>query len=288
VAQQHAPLVLDPESDLHIIPDTSFARLDENDFGAPGLVAIESVGPYVELGQVGPFVTIHDSYMEPGLGIGHHPHRYHERLFYILEGEVGHDDALNHITGEMREGDLAQLTEGERGMLHKEWNQAPGVRTHIFILVYRPDVEPPPPVAAFAALRASERPVRDEGSAATTIELVGPKSGFRPYLDRLRLYTDTTIRQGGSVELTMGANEGLIVYPLEGQVTLSEDGNSSTLAGSGAVWPEGPAAMAVAWSEASERALRAEAIDGDARFIRIAFERRIDDLMLHQPYPRRV
>lgn len=288
MTQAPTRLKLDPESDLHVIPDSSFARLDENDFGAPGLVAIESVGPFVELGQVGPFVTIHDSYMEPGLGIGHHPHRYHERLFYILKGEVGHDDALNHITGQMYEGDVAQLTEGERGMLHKEWNQAPGVRTHIFILVYRPDVEPPPPTAAFAALRSQDRPIYDEGSGVRTIELVGSRSGFRPNLNRLLFFGDTSLETEGVVELEMAENEGLLLYPLEGALELSESTNGQPLRGSSGTWPEGPDAIVLAWSSDEKRRLTVRSADGPARFIRIAFARGDDDLILHQPYARRV
>jgi redox-sensitive bicupin YhaK (pirin superfamily) len=286
MAQAKTRLSLDPQRDLHLIPDTSFARLDENDFGAPGLVAIESVGPFVELGQVGPFVTIHDSYMDPGLGIGHHPHRYHERLFYILEGEVGHDDAQNHITGTMYEGDLAQLTEGEQGMLHKEWNQAPGVRTHIFILVYRPDVEPPPARAAFSALRARDRVVYEEAQGAKTIELVGSQSSFRPSLDRLRLFTDTTLDRDSILEATMGPNETMIVHPLEGRISFEGD-DAVRLNSAGSVYPEGPDSIALVWSADEGRVLSIRSLDGVARFIRVAVERGEDDLILHQPYPRR-
>lgn len=285
MAQAATRLKLDPEQDLHLIPETSFARLDQNDFGAPGLVAIESVGPFVELGQVGPFVTIHDSYMDPGLGIGHHPHRYHERLFYILKGEVGHDDAQNHITGTMYEGDLAQLTEGETGMLHKEWNQAPGVRTHIFILVYRPDTDPPPATAAFAALRAQERVIYDESPGARTIELVGQRSSFRPSLNRLRLFAETTLENDITLDATMGPNETMILYPLEGRLAL--DGKDLTLNSRGSAYPEGPDAIALAWSGEDGRTISVRPLDGPARFIRVSVERGDDDLILHQPYPRR-
>lgn len=90
---------------LLVIPDTAFFRLTEREFGMPGLVAIESIGPFVEHAIVGPILTIHDSTLAPGLGIGHHPHRGNERLFYILRGEIRHDDSLNRITGVMGEGD---------------------------------------------------------------------------------------------------------------------------------------------------------------------------------------
>jgi redox-sensitive bicupin YhaK (pirin superfamily) len=92
------------------------------DFGGPGLIAIEAIGPFVEIKASGPLITVHDSTVEAGLGIGHHPHRYNERLFYIEQGQLDHDDAQNDIQGHMDEGDVGLFTEGQRGMLHSEWN----------------------------------------------------------------------------------------------------------------------------------------------------------------------
>jgi redox-sensitive bicupin YhaK (pirin superfamily) len=188
----------------------------------------------------------------------------------------------------MHEGDLAQLTEGETGMLHKEWNQAPGVRTHIFILVYRPDTEPPPVTAAFSALRADDRPTYEEVGGARTIELVGGRSHFRPNLNRLRFFGDTSLDSGTSVEIQMEPNEGLVVYPLEGRIVLDNGGRSTQLAASGSTWPEGPDAMALAWSAEAPRSFDLKAANGPARFVRLAFQRADDDLILHQPYRRRV
>src|SRR6266542_4074469 len=131
---------VDLEQDPLILPSSAFYRVGENEFGVPGLIAIESVGPFVPVQAIGPFFMIHDSYWQPGFGIGHHPHRTNDRLFYIVRGRVEHDDALNGIKGTMDEGDLGRLTEGVRGMLHQEWNGAPGQISHAFILVYRPDV----------------------------------------------------------------------------------------------------------------------------------------------------
>ena len=109
---------------------------------------------------------IHDGYFQPGFGIGHHPHRTNERLFYILSGQVEHDDALNHIRGTMEEGDLGRLTEGVRGMYHQEWNGADQV-TRAFILVYHPDTHPPIPVAEFALLKAADTARSTRGRAST-------------------------------------------------------------------------------------------------------------------------
>jgi len=76
-------LVLGPED--HVV-------LGESDFGMPGLVAVESMGPFSEIQASGPIITVHDSTIEARLGIGHHPHRYNERLFYIERGQLDHDD----------------------------------------------------------------------------------------------------------------------------------------------------------------------------------------------------
>src|SRR5439155_12340452 len=80
--------------------------LGESDFGMPGLTAAESIGPFVGIQASGPLITVHDSVISAGMGIGHHPHRYNERLFYIEQGQLDHDDSLNHITGHMDAGDV--------------------------------------------------------------------------------------------------------------------------------------------------------------------------------------
>ena len=144
------------DTDLTVVGSGHFFRVGEAQFGVRGLIAIESVGPYVPVQHLGPMLMIHDGFFQPGFGIGHHPHRTNERLFYILEGQVEHDDALNHIRGTMEEGDLGRLTEGVRGMYHQEWNGADQV-TRAFILVYHPDTHPPIPAAEFGLLKAADR-----------------------------------------------------------------------------------------------------------------------------------
>jgi redox-sensitive bicupin YhaK (pirin superfamily) len=250
---------IDLEQDPVVIPSNAFYRVGENEFGVPGLIAIESVGPFVPVESVGPFFMIHDSYWQPGFGIGHHPHRTNERLFYIVKGRVEHDDALNGIKGTMDEGDLGRLTEGLRGMFHQEWNGAPGEVSHAFILVYRPDAEPPPPVAEFALLRAADRPVYEEAEGVETTELVGPRSGFRVNLSTMSLFVDTKLRPGAELTFALGANEGVLVYPLEGRVELDDvrAGASGDMTASGL-----PAAS---WGAESGSATTASTTTGSAR-----------------------
>jgi redox-sensitive bicupin YhaK (pirin superfamily) len=178
--------------------------LGESDFGMPGLTAVESIGPFVGIQASGPLITVHDSVIDAGLGIGHHPHRYNERLFYIEQGELDHDDALNQITGHMDTGDVGQFTEGRRGMVHSEWNHG-DVDTRAYILVYTTD--PVPPQAAFNALRDSDAPRYEEGPGVRTKELVGPRSPLRVHGD-IRLFADSSLEPGAVLSLQFAPGEG--------------------------------------------------------------------------------
>lgn len=282
-----APLAEQIDRDLQVVPATAFYRVSQRDFGMPGLIAIESIGPFVELASVGPLVMVHDAYMEPGMGIGHHPHRTNERLFYILRGRIEHDDALNDIQGTMEEGDLARLTEGERGMFHQEWNGRDDVTTRAFILVYTPDVDPPIPTASFTALRAADRVRVQDADAVETLHLIGGGSDFRANNSAITGFADSSLGPGAALDIAMGPNEGLVLYPIEGTLRLAVGRDQALLPAGTDVHPEGPDAMAVAWSDGAGRAVRLEAVDGPARVLRIRFARGEDDLVLHRPWRSR-
>jgi redox-sensitive bicupin YhaK (pirin superfamily) len=257
---------------LTVIGSDQFYRVGEAEFGMPGLVAIESAGPFVRVKQIGPFVTIHDSVFEPGFGIGHHPHRYHERLFYILEGRVEHDDALNGIRGEMDTLDLGRLTEGVRGMYHQEWNGAPpGQRSRAFILVYRPDAVPEIPTASFEVLRAAARPRYEEGDGET-MELIGSTSGFRVNLSTFRRLLDTSLPAGGAFDEVLADDEAAYLHPLTGTIRLTGEGGREMgdISADGSQFVEGPGSVGVL---AGPGRTRFEAAGGDARILRAVFAR---------------
>jgi redox-sensitive bicupin YhaK (pirin superfamily) len=201
-----------------LLSQDDYVVLGESDFGAPGLTATEIIGPFVPLQASGPLIMVHDALVEPHLGIGHHPHRYNERLFYILEGSLNHDDSLNGISGFMDEGDVARLTEGMTGMLHKEWNNG-DKRTHAFILVY--ETRPVPQRASFAALRDAEAPRYEEAPGVSTKELVGPRATLEVNGD-IRLFTDSELAVGATLGVELAAGEGALLFPLSGEL-LSDD-----------------------------------------------------------------
>jgi redox-sensitive bicupin YhaK (pirin superfamily) len=204
--KQNTPLV-------HLTKD-HYAVLDEDDFGVPGLVAHEIIGPFVNIHASGPLIMVHDGVFEPRHGIGHHPHRYNERLFYILEGAVDHDDAQNGITGHMATGDMGRLTEGITGMLHKEWNNTDG-QARAFILVYETD--PTPETASFLPLRDADTPRFEESQGVTTKELVGPNVNF-PVNGDIRLFTDSTMLSGSILTTEIAPGEGALVFPIDGEI----------------------------------------------------------------------
>jgi redox-sensitive bicupin YhaK (pirin superfamily) len=226
-----------------VLSPQDYAVLDEDDFGVPGLVAHEIIGPFVQLRSLGPLIMVHDGVFQPRHGIGHHPHRFNERLFYILEGAVDHDDALNGITGHMGEGDLGRLTEGMRGMLHQEWNNTDG-KARAFILVYETD--PTPPEASFEALRDADAPRYEEKPGVNTKELVGPTAPLDINGD-VRLFADSLLQAGSELPVELSPNEGGLLFSLEGTIeVLNEKAVSLPPGYAGAIPPcDSPRSLAV-------------------------------------------
>lgn len=203
-----------------ILAAEDHVTLGESDFGMPGLVAVESIGPFTGIQASGPLITVHDSTIEAGLGIGHHPHRFNERLFYIEAGELDHDDALNRITGHMGTGDVGQFTEGRRGMIHSEWNHG-ATDTRAYILVYGTD--PVPERTAFAVLKDADAPRYEEGDGVRTKELVGPRSPLEVNGD-VRLFADSHMAPGATLPVELRPGEGGVLSVREGAARLdSED-----------------------------------------------------------------
>lgn len=239
---------------LVVLTDTDYHTLGEAEFGIKGLTAVESIGPFVRVQASGPLIMVHDGRFEPRHGIGHHPHRFNERLFYILEGAVDHDDALNDIQGHMGPGDLGRLTEGVRGMLHKEWNETDD-RGRAYILVYQTD--PVPPLASFGVLRDADAPRYDEGPGVGTKELVGPRSGLEVNGD-IRLFTDSELDAGAELELRLDSGEGGLLFPLSGGVEVA-NGETAKL---------GTEETALIPPEEGQRSYRVRATE-DTRLIRV-------------------
>ena len=214
-----------------ILRPEDHVTLGESDFGMPGLTAVESIGPFVGIQASGPLITVHDSVIEAGLGIGHHPHRFNERLFFIEEGELDHDDSLNDIQGHMDTGDVGQFTEGRRGMLHSEWNHG-ATDARAYILVYSTD--PVPALTSFNVLKDADAPRDDEAPGVRTKELVGRRSPLQVNGD-IRLFADSTLDREAAVTIDVGPGEGGVVSVRTGAGTV--DGDEELAPGSTLVVP---------------------------------------------------
>jgi redox-sensitive bicupin YhaK (pirin superfamily) len=238
-----------------ILHPKDHAILGETEFGTPGLRAIESIGPFTEIQAVGPLITVHDSTVDPHLGIGHHPHRFNERLFYIERGQLDHDDSRNNIQGHMAEGDVGQFTEGKGGMIHSEWNNG-SIPTQAYILVY--STEPVPEETSFHVLKDRDAPRYEEESGVQTKELVGSQSPLQVNGD-IRLFTDSMLEDGSELELPLKAGEGALVSVREGRVRLGSQGETLD-AGSSLIVPP-----------ASEHDVPVLQSDGPSRVVRVVF-----------------
>lgn len=202
---------------IHLTPD-DYHVIRPEDFGAPGLWARESVGPFTSIQAVGTLVTVHDSRFDPGRGIGHHPHQGMERLFYILEGGVDHDDSFNDIQGHMATGDLGILTEGERGMVHSEWNHEDESATRAYILVYPTD--PTPRTASFDAIRDDEAP-RTRPADGVHVKTVVDGGDERLHGD-LRRFVDVELARGASRRIDVHGDEGGLLFVVGGTVEVRD------------------------------------------------------------------
>ncbi len=125
----------------------------------------------------------------------------------------------------MDAGDVGQFVEGQRGMLHSEWNHG-AVDARAYILVYRTD--PVPEGTAFNALRDAGAPRYDEGDGVRTKELVGPRSPLWVHGD-IRLFAESHLVPGATVALELASGEGGLVSIRAGGARIEEGGDGEQL-----------------------------------------------------------
>lgn len=84
----------------------------------------------------GPLRVINDDQIEPGRGFGMHGHRDMEIVTYVMQGELSHQDSLGN-GAKILPGDVQRMSAG-KGILHSEFNESKGERTHLLQIWIEP------------------------------------------------------------------------------------------------------------------------------------------------------
>lgn len=127
--------------------------------------------------------VINEDRIAPGMGFGAHGHRDMEIISYVLSGELAHKDSMGNVQG-IQPGEVQRMSAG-RGVMHSEFNHAPGQTTHFLQIWIEPNERGIAP--------GYEQKRFDEASKRGQLRLVASPDGAQ---DSVTIHADAALYAG--------------------------------------------------------------------------------------------
>lgn len=159
-------------------------------------------------------------------GFPPHPHRGFETVSYLLAGRMRHKDSNGH-EGVIEAGGIQWMTAG-RGIIHSEMpEQEDGLLSGFQLWINLPARHKMTP-AAYQEYPADQLPIENRGDG-TTVKVIcgytsqGTKAPVQQPLTDAR-FMDVTLPAGGVFRETLGTDDTVIVYGVEGLIDVGAEG----------------------------------------------------------------
>ncbi|BEP91630.1 pirin family protein [Acidovorax sp. A79] len=177
--------------------------------------------------------VINEDRIAPGTGFGTHGHRDMEIISYVLSGELAHKDSMGNILG-IPPGDVQRMSAGS-GVMHSEFNHAPGQATHFLQIWIEPNVRGIPP--------SYEQKTFAEASKRGALCLVASPDGAQ---GSVTIHADASLyagllNAGEAVTLALNPARKAYVHLVRGGLTV----NGNALSGGDAALIENETALSL-------------------------------------------